>query len=95
MADNAVVVVSRHPDYRLVERLSRSVAGQDGAGVAYYAVSNALLDRGYYARLYLYRRFFFNREREEYELAGYAPYEEAVRFWSDFDHVLNTFKFLD
>jgi len=91
-------VYSASSDFRLVEHSSRKVGGEVAAEFAYFNTPGIGPDSGEGIRfgvLYLWREAFFNRADRQYSVTWSAPAEVARCFWDDFDHVLDTFKFLD
>ncbi len=96
--DHWISIYSVNWKFKLLGRASRTVAGLTGEEMAYYSYPIVGPDVGVgkaYLRLYLYRLAFFNRGDVQYRVAWATPAEVAQCFWDDFDHILDTFKFLD
>jgi len=93
-ADRELATRYPYTGFQLVGRSSRMVAGVKAEEIAYYDRQFPYEHRTYW-RLYLNRDAYFSRGDHYYSVAWMAPAEAASSFWDDFDHVLNTFKFLD
>jgi len=90
--------------FQFVGRSSRTVSGFAAEEIAYYnyplppfelTYDKTYFNKTYFSRLHLYRTAFFSRGNQTYWISWFAPAEIASSFWDDFDHVLDTFRFLD